>query len=125
MSFACQRGQIDLPELHKNNSIVSYESSGRFLGVYIDDRLKSETHIDHLCKKVSKSVGIIYRLKIFNLRRVLFQFIMSLVYPYLTYCNLAWGTTFECHLDPLITFQKRIIRIINNNNKSLFRTHDT
>lgn len=38
----------------------------------------------------------------------------SLVYPYLTYCNIVWGGTCAAHLNPLITLQKRVIRILTN-----------
>ena len=38
----------------------------------------------------------------------------SLVYPYLDYANLAWGSTYASHLDPLFKLQKRAVRVINN-----------
>ena len=38
----------------------------------------------------------------------------SLIYPYVIYCNLAWGGTYPNHLLPLIKLQKKIIRLINN-----------
>ena len=37
----------------------------------------------------------------------------SLIYPYLIYCNLIWGSTFETHLRSLIILQKRANRVIN------------
>ena len=37
----------------------------------------------------------------------------GLVYPYLSYCNIAWGTTFQSHLETLNRLQKRIIRLIH------------
>ena len=35
------------------------------------------------------------------------------MYPYLVYCNLVWGNTFEIHLKPLVILQKKVIRVIN------------
>ena len=37
----------------------------------------------------------------------------SLVYPYLSYCNLVWGKKFATHLKSLEVLQKRFIRIIH------------
>ena len=32
--------------------------------------------------------------------------------PYLSYCNLAWGSTYISHLKPLILLQKKAIRVL-------------
>ena len=34
------------------------------------------------------------------------------IYPYLTYCNLVWGTSCKSHLERLKILQKKAIRII-------------
>ena len=44
----------------------------------------------------------------------------TLIYPYLIYCNLSWGNTFQSHLKPLEILQKRAIRVING---LQFRAH--
>lgn len=36
----------------------------------------------------------------------------SLVYPYLIYCNIVWGGTYNTYLNQLAVLQKRVIRII-------------
>ena len=36
----------------------------------------------------------------------------SLIYPYLTYCNIAWASNYPSKFIPLLTLQKRIIRIM-------------
>ena len=38
----------------------------------------------------------------------------SIVLPYLTYCNVAWGNTFKSHIDRLRVLQKKAIRLITN-----------
>ena len=44
----------------------------------------------------------------------------TLVYPYLTYCNIIWTSTYPTHLRKLQLAQKRAIRIIT---KSPFNSH--
>ena len=43
-----------------------------------------------------------------------------LVYPYLHYCIIAWGSTYKTNLRRLVSLQKRVIRIIS---KSTFDSH--
>ena len=56
--------------------------------------------------------GILYKLSKFVSNATLLSMYHSLVFPYLSYCNLAWGNTYGVHLYPLIVLQKRAIRII-------------
>jgi hypothetical protein len=37
----------------------------------------------------------------------------SLIYPYLHYCILVWGSTYQSNLERIVLLQKRVIRIIN------------
>ena len=88
------------------------KTHGLFLGVDFDCHLKFNFHIKNISNKISKSVGIIYRLRDFLPKQSLFNLYFSFVYPYLIYCNLVWGGTYACHLNPLIVLQKKLIRII-------------
>jgi hypothetical protein len=99
-----------------NGSEVDVCNRGKFLGVVIDDRLRYSNHIEMLGKKISKSIGIIYKLKNTVPTSILINLYYTLVYPYLLYCNVIWGNTFICHLQPLIILQKKIIRIITGSN---------
>ena len=45
-------------------------------------------------------------------RKILHQLHYSIIYPFLTYGLSIWGNTYSSTLKPLITFQKRAIRII-------------
>ena len=83
------------------------------MGVFIDDKFK--VHNNHLCSKVSKSIGIII-IRLGNIlpKSSLVSIYYALVYPYLTNCNLAWGSINDCHLDPFIKLQKRALRLMCN-----------
>ena len=86
----------------------------KFLGVIIDDKLKFDKHINLICDKSSKCIGLVYRLREIVPRKVLFMLYYSLFFPYTNYCNLIWGFTYQCHMNPLIILQKRLIRTICN-----------
>lgn len=91
-----------------------------FLGVILDQNLNWKSHIHNVARKISKSLGIIYKagfcLNEASLRTLYF----SLVYPYLCYCVGVWGSTYPSNLKRVVTLQKRAIRIIS---KSKFDAH--
>ena len=45
---------------------------------------------------------------------------MSLVLPYLSYCNIVWGSAYKKSLHPLVILQKKCIRTIT---KSEYLAH--
>ena len=102
-------------QLFFDNSKINFETTGKYLGIMLDSMLSFGNHVRYTCSKVSKSVGIIYRVSSFAPRFVLLKLYYSFVYPYLTYCCLCWGGAAAFHLDQLLLLQKKLVRIINGN----------
>ena len=125
------RTKTDLiPSLKISNVPIPYRDEGKFLGLTIDSRLLFSKHIQYTCSKVSKSIGVIYKLKSLLPLACLRNRYYAMVYPYLMYCVCAWGATYNCHLQPLFLLQKRVIRIIGNGDflshtNPLFQTTNT
>ena len=96
------------------NTLSKCDSSN-FLGVIVDDKLKFKNHIDHISKKISKSIGIIYKLSQLKMPfKVLKQLYYNLIYSHLNYNVCCYASTYDSHLNKLFLLQKRVIRIINN-----------
>ena len=75
-----------------------------------------------MASKVSKNIGIIYRLSHFvptNILRILY---CSLILPYLSYCNIVWANNYMESIHKLIILQKKVIRIITRSDR-LSHTH--
>ena len=92
-----------------------------FLGVILDENLTWKPHIAHVSRKISKSIGVIYKssfcLSPSSLRTLYF----SLIYPYLVYCISVWGSTYSSNLNRHIYSQEKVyIRIIS---KSSYDAH--
>ena len=102
--------------LHINGEFISYKNKEKFLGVVFDDQLKFNFHAEVTARKISKSIGIMYRLRDLVPASSLITLYYSFIYPYLSYCNIIWGGTYQCHLNPLLILQKRAIRIIHHAN---------
>ena len=93
---------------------LEFVTCSRFLGVEIDRKFKFDRHIEHICSKISKSIGIMFRVRGFVPSPCLRNLYFSLIHPYLLYCLPVFGATYAIHLQPLIILQKRAIRIISN-----------
>ena len=84
----------------------------RYLGILIDSNLSWKFHTDYVCQKVSKTIGIIAKLRHFVPRHVLLTLYRSLILPYISYGICAWGHAAETHLHKLLVLQKRALRLM-------------
>ena len=84
----------------------------RYLGIIIDNNLSWKHHVDHVAIKMSRTVGLICKLRYFLPRHTLLTIYRSLVAPYLTYGLTAWGQAYKLHLEKLLKLQKRALHFI-------------
>ena len=57
-------------------------------------------------------MGIIAKARFYLSSQTLMTWYYSLVYPFLTYCNVAWSSTYCSNLNCIYLLQKRIVRLI-------------
>ena len=62
------------------NKIIKQFRSVKFLGIYLDDRLNFNDHVSYLSKKLSKTVGIMYKMSRFLTPHILEMPHFSLFY---------------------------------------------
>ena len=86
----------------------------KFLGVQIDDNFNWKNHIKVVTGKLAKSMSIIYRAKSKLNSSSLYTLYCSLFLPYLTYCSEIWGNTYKSNIQPIVKYQKKVIRLICN-----------
>ena len=96
-----------------DNTVIERVKETVFLGVILDEHLSWKPHILSVSRKISKSIGIIYKSSFCLPKTSLRSLYYSLVYPYLTYCVSEWGSTYQSNLNRIIILQKKIIRIIS------------
>ena len=95
-----------------NNDIVDYKNNTKFLGVIIDNKLNWDAHILYIKSKISKSIGILLKIRKILQNNTMRNMYFTFIYPYLIYCIEVWGNAHQTHLDPLIKIQKKSIRTI-------------
>ena len=93
-------------------NIIDHVNATKFLGIIIDNKLNWSDHINYIKNKISKSLGIIYKIRSFLNRITLRNLYHTFVFPYLIYGVEVWGNTHAIHLNPIIQLQKKYIRAI-------------
>lgn len=97
-----------------DNQIIQLKQRTKFLGIYIDENLTWKTHVNYICSKISKTSGIIYKARYYLTSEAKLSIYYALVYPYITYCNIIWSSTYPTTLNRLFLLQKRVVRSIEN-----------
>lgn len=116
-----------IPRIIINRKHLKLSEKVKYLGVLFDPKLNFKYHIAHISNKISKSIGILYKLRHFLPIEALTRLYYSLIYPYFIYCISIWGSTIKTLTDKLVLLQKKIVRIITHSHyqahsKPLFLT---
>lgn len=100
----------------------------KFLGIHIDQFINFKEHINELVKKLSKIVGLFFKVRHVLPLDMLFSLYRTLFEPHLTYCNIIWNNTYPTYIEQLLILQKKAIRAIswstrNSHTNALFHRH--
>ena len=79
------------------NSTIERHPEIKLLGMTIDDKLNFMSHVSNVCKKASRQVGVISRLRNMIPTKAKLQIYKSAILPHLTYCQTVWH--FCCSSD--------------------------
>ncbi len=109
MIFHAYQRPIDHIVIKMNDIVIEKVQNFNFLGIMVNEHLDWKVHGDHISNKISKSVGIINRLKHFIPLNVKLMLYNSLILSYLNYGILCWG--YKCG-DRLIKLQKKAVRVM-------------
>jgi len=80
----------------------------KFLGILIDCNLKWKHHL----LKISKTIGILARLRHLVPTETLLMIYRSLILPYLSYGICVWSRAAKSYIGKLLVLQKRALRLI-------------
>ena len=67
----------------------------KFLGILIDNKLTWKQHIAYISGKISRGIGMIIKARQYLNKQGMLSLYYSFIYPYLTYCNHIWGSTYK------------------------------
>jgi len=98
------------------NDVIALTECIKYLGIWIDSRLTFVNHVNTLEKKLSRSLGIMFKLKKVLSSKALSMIYYSLVHPHLLYGISVWGGIPKSNLKRLQTIQNKAIKIIGAGN---------
>ena len=113
MVFAGRKKFIVNVDIFLNDEIIEREPIN-FLGVLLDEKLSWCSHIDRLCKIMSKFIGVLNRVKHNLSVSAMLLVYNGLILPHLSYGAVAWGAATQTRIDKILIKQKHIIRLMLN-----------
>ena len=96
------------------NSLIQRTNVKKFLGMYIDDKLRFGDHTHNICVKMRRSVGVMRRLSIFVPRSVLKQLYYSFIYSRFTYGIICYGSAYQNQIQRLKNVINRALKLVFN-----------
>lgn len=99
--------------VNMNSKRIERCSEVKYLGIYIDDKLSFKYHTDNLCTKISKTIGIIAKLRHYTELKVLKLVYYGIIYPHLLYGIIIWGNTNLANINRLQNKQNKIVNLMH------------
>ena len=110
MIFRNYNKVVQPPKLQVQNQVIEYVNNFNFLGIIIDCHLNWKAHTESIGKKISRTIGVMNKLKHYLPVYTLKTIYNSLINSYLNYGVLCWGLK----QNGLIKLQNKAVRIITN-----------
>ena len=102
--------------LEIGGQVIRRVEGARFLGVWVDEKLRWAEHIGNVVAKIGRLTGVIGRVRTALGGRSVHMLYNALVLPHLQYCLIVWGDFLEGKNkklgEDLLKYQKRIIGMI-------------
>ena len=112
MIFSRTRNVELITPLIISNTAIERKTEVRFLGVIIDETLNWTRHVKTVLSKMSRYVGIMYKIKKFLPLRARLQIYYSFVQSHINFCSLVWGFCSKSNIDAIFSKQKKGLRAV-------------
>ena len=90
-----------------------FESSKlKYLGLILDNKLSWKWHVAELSKRLSRAVGMLYKIRHYCPKSVLRSLYFSIFNSHLSYGLVVWGNAKNCLMSKIKSLQKRALRCI-------------
>ena len=105
---------INTLERYHNNHVSKDCRAYKLLGIYFDEHLTLNHHVNYLRNKLSRSMYCIRQAKNLLTKKSLKSLYYALVHSHLTYCPTILGIINAKNRKQIETIQKKAIRVITN-----------
>ena len=114
MIFSKRRLDTSSLQITIDGQIIARKNEARFLGVIVDEKLTWSSHIKAIKSKMSRFIGVIYKIKSQIPLQARIQIFQSFIQSHLNFCSLVWGFASKSHIETVFSKQKQGIRCIMN-----------
>ena len=114
MMFSRRTTPIPNTHVELRGQAIANVSKAKFLGVIVDEKLNWKDHVSFVASKLSKSCGILYKVRNCLTTSAKNMLYYSLIHPFLTYCINVYASTYKTNLRPIFLSQKRVIRTLSH-----------
>jgi hypothetical protein len=98
-----------------NRKAIMQKDHIKYLGVIIDSHLNWKHHILNVSKKISRSIGVMYKLREYINSKMLLNIYYSLIYSHIVYGIQVWGSACDTELNKILVLQKKSVRMMTKN----------
>ena len=104
-----------LPDIHIkiNDQILTEVSSAKYLGVYIDNKLQWNSHINNIKLRLSKGVSILAKIRHYVPKTVLRSLYFTFINSHIDYNLLNWGIAPLANIETISRKTRKAIRLIS------------
>ena len=100
------------PIIHVGNCPLAKVSSVKYLGVQISSDLSWSPHINNLCIKARRLIGLLYRRFYKNAEpKTMLQLYKAFIRPHLDYCSMVWDPYLVKDTEALEKVQRFGLRV--------------
>ena len=110
MMFHMPQKKFTRPTLRINGVDIEQVKEFNFLGIVLNKNLNWRAHVDMIASKISRTIGILNRMKRFMPLNVLQTLYNTLIQSHINYGILTWGN----NNGRIHKLQKKALRIITN-----------
>ena len=103
---------ITVLERYHDNHASSDCRSYKLLGIYLDEHLSLDAHVNHICNKLNRSLYCIRQAKHVIPASGLKSLYFALIHSYLTYCTLIFNGITVQNKNRIEKVQKKAVRIM-------------
>ena len=96
-----------------NGSKLNPSDHVKYLGIFLGKNLAWDYHISQLSNKLSRSNGVMYKLRKYIPKQTLLSVYYSIFYSHLTYACQVWSLTTQHNIDTIKILHTKCVRIIN------------
>ena len=93
---------------------ISEKNHVKYLGIMIDSGLTWQEHIDCITQKISRAIGLMYKIRPFVNKKTMRMLYYSLLFSHLNYAIEIWGSTHKIYLNRILLLQKRVVRMMSH-----------